>query len=141
MAKSLQKTTLAILRHTLGVHGHESRFARRIRRSPSWVKQASSGHLPLTRSVAIVVAYETGVSFEWLMTGDPTQPPVDMQGMPYTLETFARHIDTIPGNNQNERFQKAYAQLLADYAVTRESALFVLNFETFASEMRQKFKK
>jgi hypothetical protein len=139
MAKSLQKTTMAALTSILG----KDRVLSRTRRSAGWLYHVCAGANPLTRSAAIVVAYETGVSFEWLMAGDPTQPPVDMRGMPYTLETFKNH--TPPWKTSmvdiKYRFETAHTQLLASYEAAEDPEAFVFRLEKFASEMRQKLIK
>jgi hypothetical protein len=92
MALPKHKTCISILRSILGPGaGGEARFAEKIGRSTSWLKKASCGQIPLTRDAAIAIAYETGASKEWLYAGDATKPPVDMDGNPYTLETYANH--------------------------------------------------
>jgi plasmid maintenance system antidote protein VapI len=88
MALPKHKTCLSILRSLIGSGSrNEKHFAEKIGRSPSWVKQASSGHLPLTKDAAVRIAYETGVSVRWLINGDTSAPALNMDGKPYT-ESF-----------------------------------------------------
>jgi len=139
MALPQHKTTLSILRSILGPAGSESCFANKIGRSASWLKKASCGQIPLLRDAAVIIAYETGVSVNWLMHGDTTQSPLDAIGMPYTIETYALHRSKQCGGK--ERLNDAFARLLASYHATGSRELFVLHFEAFTDEITRKFKK
>ena len=92
MALPKHKTCLSILRSLIGSGSrNEKHFAEKIGRSPSWVKQASSGHLPLTKDAAVRIAYETGVSVRWLINGDTSAPALDRDGKPYTESFYVEY--------------------------------------------------
>jgi len=91
------------------------------------------------RDAAVLIAYETGVSVNWLMHGDTTQEPLDALGMPYTLETYALHSARRRGGE--DRLNDAFARLLSSYHATGKRELFILHFEAFTDEIAQKFKK
>ena len=139
MALPQHKTTLSILRSVLGPAGNEARFANKIGRSTSWLRKACCGQIPLMRNAAVLIAYETGVSLNWLLNNDTTKAPVDALGMPYTLETYALHCPQELG--AEDRLNIAFGQLLASYRATGKRELFVLHFEAFADELAHKFKK
>lgn len=80
MARSKNKTCLAILRGILGEYGGEYEFAQLIHRSTSWVKHASAGRIPLPIETAVGISRETGVCPEWLSQSDTTQAPVARGG-------------------------------------------------------------
>lgn len=92
MAKSKRKTTLAVLREILGYQGDQYFFANLIGKSPSWVQHTSSGHLPLTREAAYQVGFATGVSPEWLLSGNVESPPRTFDSANFfTQETFQNY--------------------------------------------------
>ena len=92
MATSKLKTTLSILRGILAEDGALERFAALIGKSTSWVLHASSARIPLTRESAFQIAMATGVSPEWLISGETATPPTALNSSePFTLETFNRH--------------------------------------------------
>jgi len=87
--KSRNKTSLAILRSTLGpVAGSEFSIGKKTGLSTSWILKASAGITPITRKAAAAICDATGIGFHWLMANNPTVPPVDNDGKPYTVETY-----------------------------------------------------
>jgi hypothetical protein len=94
MALPKHKTCLSILRSILGPGaGNESRFAKKIARSTSWLKKASCGQIPLNRDAALSISYATGVSINWLLDADISKPAVQSDGSPFTLESYSKHIE------------------------------------------------
>ena len=94
MATSKSKSTISILRAILAENGSLETFAALIGKSTSWVLQASSARIPLTREAAFQIAMATGVNPEWLLSGDTRVPPIALNSSEnYTLETFKRHRD------------------------------------------------
>jgi hypothetical protein len=150
MANLKKKTCLSILRSIIGPElGSEEALAKKIGRSVSWLKQASSGHLPLTPKTASAIAYETGVSLNWLLVGNTSAPPVDSDGMPYTFESYARQRDK---NNRtatsgtDAKLDSEIADSLAllirvfIYSVSfNQAGMFSLCLEKFAREMATRF--
>jgi len=150
MASLKKKTCLSILRSIIGPElGSEEPLAKKIGRSVSWLKQASSGHLPLTPKTASAIAYETGVSLDWLLAGNTSVPPVDSDGRPYTLESYARQRDK---NNRaatsgtDAKLDSEIADSLAllirvlIYSVSfNQAGMLSLCLEKFAREMAMRF--
>lgn len=93
MAKSRKKTCLAVLRSMLGEYGSEGHFAKMISKSPSWVRKASAGIIPISEDAAMRISYETGVSFGWLLQNDVTAPAFSFS------ETDSRASNRPPENN------------------------------------------
>ena len=86
------KTPLAILRDVLEGYGSLEKFAALVGKSHSWVRHASSGRIPVTREAAYKIGIATGVSPEWLISGDlGVQPTLASSGQPFTYEAFLRH--------------------------------------------------
>lgn len=150
MAKLQKKTCLSVLRAILGPElAGEEPLAKKIGMSVSWVKQASSGHIPLTSKTASAIAYETGVSIGWLLAGNASAPPVDADGMPYTIESFARQRDKnnrLATSGTDDRINAEIADSLAllirtfTYSASlNQAGMFSLCLEKFAREMAMKF--
>jgi hypothetical protein len=92
MANAQNKTCLSILRSALGpVAGQESRFGKMIGRSPSWVKKASCGIIPVPDDVAVRISHETGVALWWIKKGDVDAPIVGRASAHSSSLRFARH--------------------------------------------------
>jgi hypothetical protein len=92
MARSKKKTTVAVLRGILGEDGQRDYFAKLIGMSHSWVRHASCGVLPLTRKAAFKIASATGVSPEWLLADDVSQPPMTSDlSRPYDLNAYLEY--------------------------------------------------
>jgi hypothetical protein len=92
MARSKRKTTVAVLREILGLDGQQDYFATLVGMSPSWVRHASCGVLPLTRKVAYQIAFATGVSPEWLLADDVAQPPMTSDlSRPYDRNAYVEY--------------------------------------------------
>jgi hypothetical protein len=118
VAKSQQKTTVAVLRQIIGFDAES--FARFIGRSVSTVKSVESGRLALSRELAKSISRRTGIAIAWLCAGDPTAEPYSNStnaipetessgeadsaeaapatqkrgpvSTPYTRETFKRYV-------------------------------------------------
>ena len=150
MALPQHKTCLSILRSILGPGvGGEARFAKKIGRSTSWLKKASCGQIPLTREAAIAIAYETGASVKWLLDGDTTEPLLDSEGKPYTLETYAnyRQQDLEKQDLDGLEFARdemtvCLHQLLRSLGAANlknRGGLFTFHLRNFADQMADKF--
>ncbi len=89
---SKKSTPIAVLRYTLGPHdGQEEIFAATVQCSVSWVKKASAGQRFVTPKTAHKVSMATGVSQEWLVSGDPKAPILERDNVtPYTWDSYAR---------------------------------------------------
>ena len=93
MANPQHKTCLSVLRSVIGsAAGNESRFAEKIGRSTSWLKKASCGQIPLTKDIALRIAYETGISMRWLMQGNTSKTPVDKDDKTFTKATYENYV-------------------------------------------------
>lgn len=112
---SRKKTTLAILRTILGpVAGSETQFPFIVRLSPSWVKKASAGTIPMTLKAATEILRATGISHEWLMNGDVTAMPVERDGRtPYTIKSFERWQEDFAGMQQRRILDDPNAMAIA----------------------------
>jgi hypothetical protein len=150
MALPQHKTTLSIFRSILGsFHGNEARFAEKIGRSRSWLKKASCGEIPLTPEIARVIAYETGVCPQWLLSNDTAAPAVDRLGKPYTLETYAayRQADTERINFEDwgdaERgFCRSIQELIAvltSAGLSNRGGFFQFLLEEFVEDAKKRF--
>lgn len=96
MARSRNKTCLAILREKLGSWGKEAAFAAVINRSTSWVKHASAGLIRIPRETAIQIGFKTGVCPEWLARNDTAKPPVTADtGAAYDQAYFIQYKEML----------------------------------------------
>lgn len=92
MANPKHKTCLSVLRSVIGsAAGNEARFAEKIGRSTSWLKKASCGQIPITKDIALRIAYETGISMRWLMQGNTSKTPVDKDDKTFTKATYENY--------------------------------------------------
>jgi hypothetical protein len=66
MAASKLKTNLAILREDLGELGKPNQFSELIGVSESWLKKASAGLIPINAKVALIIAFKTGYSSDYI---------------------------------------------------------------------------
>jgi hypothetical protein len=150
MALPQHKTCLSILRSILGPGaGGEARFAKKIGRSTSWLKKASCGQIPLTRDAAIAIAYETGASVKWLLEGDTTEPLLDSEGKPYTLETYANYRRQDLGKRDLDDIEFARDEMticlhqllrsLGAANLKNRGGLFTFHLRNFVDEMADKF--
>ena len=74
MAQSTLRTTVAVLRTLLGLTVEE--FAPLTGKSVSTIQSIEAGkRLKLTKDTAQKIAFETGVSLDWLLAGDVTVEP------------------------------------------------------------------
>ena len=88
MTKHYFRTTAARLRSLLDKSAEA--MAEYLGCSLAAIKSVECGRLKLSQSLAVRMAHETGVSWRWLLKGDPRAPIVDDAGAPYTWDTFAR---------------------------------------------------
>jgi transcriptional regulator with XRE-family HTH domain len=150
MAKLKRKSCLSVLRAILGPElASEEPLAKKIGMSVAWVKQASSGRISLSLKTASAIAYETGVSLDWLLAGNTSAPPVDSDGRPYTLESYARQRD----KNNRAATSGTDAKLDSEIADSltlllrafihsvslNQAGMFSLCVEKFAREMATRF--
>lgn len=152
MALPKHKTCISILRSILGPGaGSEARFAEKIGRSTSWLKKASCGQIPLTRDAAIVIAYETGVSAQWLLEGDVSIPPHTGDYEVYTQETYALHRQRDVNEHDWEDCNLAEDEFVGCiYALVQglraaieknRGGLFTFHLSYFVDEMNKNFGK
>jgi hypothetical protein len=66
MAKSKLKTNLSILRQELGELGNPIQFSELIGVSRSWITKASCGQIPINAKAALIIAFKTGYSPDWI---------------------------------------------------------------------------
>ncbi|MHB8522921.1 MAG: helix-turn-helix domain-containing protein [Limisphaerales bacterium] len=86
MRPSPQRHTLAVLRTLIGFTQKE--MAAILECSTATVQAVELGKLKLSMDLAQRVHFQTGVSTEWLLAADVSQPPVSSQGKPYTQALF-----------------------------------------------------
>jgi transcriptional regulator with XRE-family HTH domain len=90
-ARSQRKTTVAALRHLLGLSVEE--FAKLIGKSPTTVNSLETGRLKLSEETAFTIAKQTGVEMVWLLKGRPKDKPYIFdestgEDRPYTREDY-----------------------------------------------------
>jgi hypothetical protein len=150
MALPQHKTTLSILRSILGPGaGGEVRFADKIGRSTSWLRKACCGQIPLMREAALSIVYETGIGLKWLMDGDTAKPPVDADGKPYTVESYARHrsvqregFDHEDASISEAEMVGIFDQLVGSYCMARSKnrgGFFTFKLGEFADQISKEF--
>ena len=66
MRKSKLKTNLSILRQELGELGKPTQFSKLIGVSRSWLTKASCGQIPVNSKAALLIAFKTGYSPDWI---------------------------------------------------------------------------
>jgi transcriptional regulator with XRE-family HTH domain len=141
MAKPKHRTTLSVLRTILGpINGHKTRFGQELGKSDSWITKVSCGKIPLTIETAKAIAYETGISLNWLMANDPKAPPLDRWGGPYTKESYAKHRTEwgVPVGDFNKCIEEAQA-ILAASSLKNKNWLFIFMFEEFLNDAKKRF--
>jgi hypothetical protein len=152
MALPKHKTCLSILRSLIGSGSrNEKHFAEKIGRSPSWVKQASSGHLPLTKDAAVRIAYETGVSVRWLINGDTSAPALNMDGKPYTESFYENYrvsmrdgFDDEDSSISKDEMVGLIHSLIVSYEGARQSnkgGFFTFQLGEIADDLAVKYSK
>jgi hypothetical protein len=152
MAVSQHKTCLAILRGILGpVTGQEKRFSALIGKSVSWLKKASSGQIPLTQDVILRINFETGAPISWLTENDPTAPPTNERGQPYTRKIYdQRRAELAKDHSQSPtpRGGAIIASLIFDLLQINAAAieanrgrLLALKLDEFNIEAQREFGK
>jgi hypothetical protein len=150
MAKLQNKTCVSVLRSILGIDlANVASFAQHIGKSESWLKKASAGIIQLNRRTASAIAYETGVSLDWLLAGDTSKPPVDSDGRPYTIHSYAlareKISQTATSGNQSKLEAKITESLrllirVFSHSVScNQAGMFSLCVEKFAREMAIRF--
>jgi hypothetical protein len=150
MALPKHKTTLSVLRSILGPGaGNEARFAEKIGRTRSYVKKLSSGEKPISKEIAKVIAYETGVCPRWLFANKPKAAPVDKWGKPYTEETYARYRNDDRERVNFDDFLKAeddFCECILDAmsifshaGAFNRAGYFTFLFEEFIRDAKKRF--
>jgi len=146
MARSKNKTTVAVLRGILGsIHGQEARFARLAKRSVSWVKKVSAGVITLSEETARLLELETGIALDWLM-GPKDAPAVDGRGNPYTFPMFEWYRAAAKAGTPHIRaggLPFYYAPKIAAIGSAAgdqgKASLFLWRLDTFLDECAQQF--
>ena len=152
MALPQHKTCLSILRSLIGSGSrNEKHFAEKLGRSASWVKKASCGQIPLTKDAAVRIAYETGVSVRWLMSGDTSAPALDMDGKPYTESFYAEYrvrrrdgFDAEDSSISKVEMVGLIHSLIVSYEGARQSnkgGLFTFQLGEIADDLAAKYSK
>jgi transcriptional regulator with XRE-family HTH domain len=116
MRTSSHKTTAAVLREKSGTKEiaiNADEWAKMLGRSVQAIQNIESGRTKLTPELATKMYYNTGISLEWLMDGDPTAPPVSTDGRPYTNANF-----------EGAQARKKYFATSEDYEVGRLALKF-----------------
>ena len=86
MRPSPQRHTLAVLRLTIGLTQKE--MAAILECSTPTIQAVELGRLNLSEKLAGLVSHKTGINLTWLLKNDVNQPPVDVEGVPYTKALF-----------------------------------------------------
>jgi len=86
MRISPQRHTLAVLRNISGLTQKE--MASILECSTPTVQAVELGKLNLSDKLAGLVSHKTGINLAWLLSNDVNQPPVDVDGAPYTKALF-----------------------------------------------------
>lgn len=86
MRLSPQRHTLAVLRILLNLTQKE--MAELAGCSRPTIQAVELGKLKLSFDLAQRIHFATGISSEWLLAGDVSQPPVSTHGKPYTKPLF-----------------------------------------------------
>jgi DNA-binding XRE family transcriptional regulator len=86
MRISPQRHTLAVLRNISGLTQKE--MAAILECSTPTVQAVELGKLNLSDKLAGLVTHKTGINLAWLLSNDVNQPPVDVDGAPYTKALF-----------------------------------------------------
>src|ERR1700731_675257 len=90
--RSLQKTSVAVLRQMVGLSAEE--FGQLVGKSISTMTKLDNGQLPLSEETAQLISIETGVDMRWLLSGNPEEEPyftdVENGKQPYSKEVFER---------------------------------------------------
>ena len=152
MALPQHKTCLSILRSLIGSGSrNEKHFAEKLGRSASWVKKASCGQIPLTKDAAVRIAYETGVSVRWLMSGDTSAPALDMDGKPYTESFYAEYrvrrrdgFDDEDSSISKDEMVGLIHSLIVSYEGARQSnkgGFFTFQLGEIADDLAAKYSK
>jgi len=82
MRPSPQRHTLAVLRTIIGITQKE--MAAILECSTPTIQAVELGKLNLSSGLAQRVAFQTGISVEWLLANDINKPPVSARGDSYT---------------------------------------------------------
>jgi hypothetical protein len=144
------KTCIAVLRATLcRTVKSRDRKGREVVKSVPWTQQEfadcagwtvflqsslETGRAQLTPANAELLGHVMGVSVAWLLAGDPSKPPVDSRGRPFTAATFeARQRELAQqkpeSDNDLRRLRRAFTERVAQVA-----AVLLRGLETGQSE-------
>src|ERR1700676_5208429 len=94
MKPSALRHPLAVLRQICGMY--QQQFADEIAQCSRVYLQKieqtpNHGGQKISEALAMRVAHETGVAVSWLLASDPSTPPLDGAGKPYTSASFEWH--------------------------------------------------
>jgi hypothetical protein len=114
--KSTLKTTAAVLRKI--TEEKDSVWAEDILgKSVHTIRHLEAGTLKLSGAMAAKMNQETGISIQWLMDGNPTAPPISVDGRPYTKKIY----DEVQAR---EKYRKKYLTTVQDFAVKQRAQEF-----------------
>ena len=123
MRPSALRHPVAVLRTLLGMNQPD--FAKLVGSSPATIQSVELGpqRKGLSEEVALKIARATGASPDWLMTGDPSLPPVDINGQPYTKDTlrdYKTYLETWPQGSVDASIEFRFAEIVGKiwHAVT-----------------------
>lgn len=91
MRRSALKHPISLLREHLGLTQKD--IAKLLGKSVSIVQKIELTKKPVSREIAEQLAIKTGVSLEWILKGDPTDPIRDFLGFPYSRKDFEQRYD------------------------------------------------
>ena len=89
MQRSKFRHPLAVLRQICGLGQKEMGLLAAC--ATITIQKIENRGLDLSESLAQRIFHETGVSLAWLLAGDPSAPPLDGAGKPYTSASFEWH--------------------------------------------------
>jgi transcriptional regulator with XRE-family HTH domain len=119
MRRATGTHNLRRLRELLGFQ--QDGFSVVVNMSKSLVRKLEHGERPFSQRMAENIAACTGVSSQWLLRNDSSEPPTDSHGRRYTKKQFeiarAKRLDLRPGRNPSISVR---TWLLQRYAETRD---------------------
>ncbi len=126
MRSSPLKHPVAILRTTLGLGQKE--FGYLVGRAWRTIQSIELGNLPLSTKLAERISDETGVSFDWLMKGDPDAPIMAEHGRAWRRDAYfdAQGRKLLPGTVLGQH----YATDLLNLALAKVCAAIIAAAES-----------
>lgn len=117
MRRSKLKHPLAVLRETLGIP--QKAMAAICECNESFVKRIEGGDPKLPLDMARRIVAHTGVNFRWLVHGQPTDPILDVFGLPYRKEFYLELCDDYSGERRVSRHDPTLIKYAAYVTVGR----------------------